>query len=57
MAGSLHQISVEHKVSFGYPGGQRAPITFGMSEEPFTLSCSAERTLETPSCAAIVFTF
>lgn len=39
------------------PIKSEGPITFGMGEEPLTLGCPAEWTLETPSCPTVVLTF
>lgn len=39
------------------PVGLESPITFGVGEEPLTLGCSAEWTLETAPCPAVVLAF
>lgn len=39
------------------PRGSEYPLTFGVSQEPLTLGCAAEWTLETPPGPAIVLTF
>lgn len=39
------------------PVGSESPITFGVGEEPLTLGRSAEWTLETAPCPAIVLAF
>ena len=57
MSASLGHTQVEYGVSLGHPWGQRYPLTFGVSEEPLTLGCPAEWTLETPPCPAIVLAF